>query len=115
MSIPKRAWRAIEGSGPPTAPIGLRALRSGMDDVTATVLRVAAAYGLISCHVDITFTSITVSYEREGAVPLTAVRIVNTTRDDYTRLQGITDVARAEILAGPDDRLLRDAYAAVSG
>ncbi len=64
-------------------------------DVTATVLRVAAAYGLMSCHVDITFTSITVSYDREGAVPLTAVRIVRTSRADYTRLQGIDDVARA--------------------
>ena len=30
-------------------------------DVTATVLRVAAAYGLTSCHVDITHTSITIS------------------------------------------------------
>src|SRR4029078_7659313 len=86
----KRAGRVIGGTGPPTAPIGLRALRSEMDDltahaalelalrvgesmmavgaaaadVTATVLRVAAAYGLISCHVDITYTSITVSYDR---------------------------------------------------
>jgi uncharacterized membrane protein YjjP (DUF1212 family) len=68
-------------------------------DVTATVLRVAAAYGLISCHVDITFTSITVSYDREGAVPLTAVRIVRSIQTDYTRLQGITDLAR-EVAAG---------------
>jgi uncharacterized membrane protein YjjP (DUF1212 family) len=123
--LPKRALRAIGGTGPPTAPIGLRALRSGMDDltahaalglalrigesmlavgapaadVTATVLRVAAAYGLISCHVDITYTSITVSYDREDAVPLTAVRIVRSIRADYTRLQGITDVAR-EVAAG---------------
>ena len=119
--MPKRAWQVIGGTGPPTAPIGLRALHSGMDDltahaalelalrmgesmlavgasaadVTATVLRVAAAYGLISCHVDITFTSITVSYDREGAVPRTAVRIVRTTQADYNRLQGITDLARA--------------------
>ena len=81
MRIPKRAWRAIGGSGPPTAPIGLRAQRSGMNDltahsalglalrvgesmlavgapaadVTATVLRVAGAYGMLSCHVDITY------------------------------------------------------------
>jgi len=126
--MPKRAWRVIGGTGPPTAPIGLRALRSGMDDltahaalglalrigesmmavgapaadVTATVLRVAAAYGLFSCHVDITYTSITVSYDREGAVPLTAVRIVRSIRSDYTRLQGITDVARA-VAAGDVD------------
>ncbi len=128
VRIPKLAWRAIGGTGPPTAPIGLRAQPSGMDDqtahaalelalrigesmmavgapaadVTATVLRVAAAYGLLSCHVDITFTSITVSYDREGAVPLTAVRIVGTSGADYTRLQGITDVARTVAKNGLD-------------
>jgi uncharacterized membrane protein YjjP (DUF1212 family) len=59
------------------------------------VLRVAAAYGLTSCQVDITHTSITVSYDRENAVPLTAMRIVRSSRTDYTRLQGITDLARA--------------------
>ena len=128
MQLPKRAWRLIGGTGPPTAPIGLRALRSGMDDlaahaalelalrtgesmmavgapaadVTATVLRVAAAYGLMSCHVDITYTSLTLSYDREGQVPLTAVRIVPSIRADYTRLQGITDVARAVSSGGLD-------------
>ena len=123
--VPERAWRAIAGNSPPTAPIGLRAQPSRMDDltahaalelalrigesmlsvgapaadVTATVLRVAAAHGLTSCQVDITFTSITVSYDREDAVPLTAVRIVRTSRTDYTRLQGISDLAR-EVAAG---------------
>ena len=119
--IPERAWRAIGGNSPPTAPIGLRAQPSRMDDltahaalglalrigasmlaieasaadVTATVLRVAAAYGLTSCQADVTHTSITVSYDRENAVPLTAMRIVRASRTDYTRLQGITDLARA--------------------
>jgi uncharacterized membrane protein YjjP (DUF1212 family) len=51
--------------------------------------------GLTSCQTDITHTSITVSYDREDAVPLTAMRIVRTSRPDYTRLQGITDLARA--------------------
>src|SRR3712207_7040564 len=64
-------------------------------DVTATVLRVAAAFGLTSCQVDITHTALTVSYDRENAVPLTAMRIVRTSRTDYTRLQGITELARA--------------------
>src|SRR3712207_6084769 len=56
-------------------------------DVTATVLRVAAAYGLTKCQVDITFTALTVSYDRENAVPLTAMRTVRTSRTDYTRPQ----------------------------
>lgn len=128
MRLPKRAWQAIGGTGPPTQPIGLRAIRSEMDDltahaalglalrigesmmavgapaadVTATVLRVAATYGLISCHVDITYTSIIVSYDREGGVPLTAVRIVPSIRADYTRLQGIADVAQAVTTGGLD-------------
>src|SRR3712207_3111274 len=119
--LPDRAWQAISGSGPPTEPFGLRAQPSRLDDltahaalglalrigesmlavgasaadVTATVLRVAAAYGLTNCQVDITFTSITVSYDRENAVPLTAMRTVRTSRLDYTRLQGITGLARA--------------------
>ena len=126
--IPERAWRVIAGTDPPTAPIGLRAQPSRMDDltahaalglalrigasmlavgasaadVTATVLRVAAAYGLTSCQVYITFTSITVSYDREDAVPLTAVRIVRTSRADYTRLQGITELARTVAAGGLD-------------
>ncbi|MBB3084512.1 threonine/serine ThrE exporter family protein [Geodermatophilus sabuli] len=121
LRLPERAWRAVAGNSPPTAPIGLRAQSSRMDDltahaalglalrigasmlavgapsadVTATVLRVAAAYGLTSCQVDITFTSLTVSFDREDAVPLTAMRIVRMSRTDYTRLQGITDLARA--------------------
>jgi uncharacterized membrane protein YjjP (DUF1212 family) len=128
VRLPERAWRAIAGTDPPTAPIGLRAQRSGMDDltahaalglalrigesmladgapaadVTATVLRVAAAYGLTSCQIDITHTSLTVSYDRENAVPLTAMRIVRTSRTDYTRLQGITDLARAVGAGGLD-------------
>ncbi len=128
MPFGKRAWRAIGGTGPPTAPFGLRALRSEMDDVaahaalglalrigesmlavgasaadvTATVLRVAAAYGLANCHTDLTYTSITVSLDREGAVPLTAVRIVGSVRTDYTRLQGVNELARTIADTGLD-------------
>src|SRR3712207_1773889 len=121
VRLPDRARRVIAGSGPPTAPFGLRSQPSRVDDltahaalglalrigetmlavgasaadVTATVLRVAAAYGLTSCQVDVTFTSLTVSYDRDDAVPLTLMRIVRPRGMDYTRLQGITDLARA--------------------
>jgi uncharacterized membrane protein YjjP (DUF1212 family) len=119
--LPQAAWRAIAGSGPPTAPFGLRSQPSRVDDltvhatlglalrigesmlaigasaadVTATVLRVAAAYGLTSCQVDATFTSLTVSFDRDDAVPLTVLRIVRMRGMDYNRLQGINDLARA--------------------
>jgi uncharacterized membrane protein YjjP (DUF1212 family) len=131
--LPDRAWRAISGSGPPTEPFALRSQPSRLDDTTAhmalglalrigesmmavgasaadvdaTVLRVAATYGLTGCQVDITYTSLTVSYDRDDAVPLTLMRIVRPRGMDYTRLQGITDLARA-IKA---DRLdIRDAH-----
>ena len=116
-----RAWRAVAGQDPPTGPIALRRRPSALDDlvahaalglalrlgesmlavgasaadVTATVLRVTDAYGLRHCQVDVTFTSLLVSYDREGAVPLTAVRTVRVRGMDYARLQGIADVARA--------------------
>ncbi len=131
--LPDRARRVISGSQPPTAPIGMRAQRSGVDevtahavlglalrigesmlavgasaaDVTATVLRVAAAYGLGSCQVDVTFTTLVVSYDRDDALPLTAMRTVRTGRMDYTRLQGITDLAR---VVGSDGLAVEDAH-----
>lgn len=127
MEIPRRAWRAIGGSGPPTVPIAMRPLRSEMDeaavnaaiglalrigelmlavgapaaDVIATVQRVADALRLFDCHVDVTYTSITVSYDRLGAVPLTALRVVRISQADYTRLQGVTDVAQ-DVVDGLD-------------
>lgn len=120
--LPDRARKAISGSGPPTAPLALRAQPSRVDadtarsalglalrigesmlavgasaaDVTATVLRVAAGYGLTDCQVDITFTSLTISYDPDDVPPLMLMRIVRPRGLDYTRLQGITDLA-AEI------------------
>jgi uncharacterized membrane protein YjjP (DUF1212 family) len=78
------------------------AIGASAADVTATVLRVAAAYGLTSCQVDVTFTSLMVSYDRENAVPLTAMRTVRPRGMDYTRLQGITNLARAVGAGGLD-------------
>lgn len=63
-------------------------------DVTATVLRVAAAYGLSSCQVDVTYTSLTVSWDRDEEVPLTGMRIVRVRAADYTRLHAVTNLAR---------------------
>ena len=115
-----RARKAIAAKSPPTMQIGLRADPSEIDelsahaalelalrigesmlavgvgaaDVTATMLRVAAAYGLASCQVDVTFTSLTVSWDRPNAVPLTGMRIVRTRTPDYTRLHAVTNLAR---------------------
>lgn len=57
-------------------------------DVTATVLMLTRTYGLASVHVDVTYTSVTVSYHRgPDADPITVMRIVRFRVQDYTRLQ----------------------------
>lgn len=131
--IGDRARRAFAGTEAPTVQIGLRAPHSTLDDlaahaalelalrigeamvalgvaaadVTATVLRVAAAHGMDRCQVDVTFTSLTVSWDRDDAVPLTGMRIVRARTQDYTRLQAVTDLAR-EVCEG--DVPLDDAH-----
>jgi uncharacterized membrane protein YjjP (DUF1212 family) len=131
--LPDQARKAIAGSGPPTAPFALRpqpgrvdaaTARSALDlalrigesmmavgasaaDTTAMVLRVAAASGLTDCQVDVTFTSLTISYAPDDVTPLVLMRIVRPRGLDYTRLQGITDLATA-IMA--EDLGLADAH-----
>lgn len=121
----RRTQAAVRAEGPPTQLIAIRrrdadvsdpiaqdvldlALRLGeallsvgasVSDVTATVLRVAAAYGLTSCQVDITFTSITVSAVREDGEPRTVMRIVKVRGIDYTRMDRLYELA-AKAAAG---------------
>ena len=57
------------------------------NDVTLTAIRVVRAYGLSGAHVDVTFTSITVSYHPgQSGTPLTMTRVVRSRSTDYTRL-----------------------------
>jgi uncharacterized membrane protein YjjP (DUF1212 family) len=59
-------------------------------DVVATVLRISDTYGILGMHVDITFTSITVSVHRSvNDDPLSVMRIVRVRTTDYTRLQKV--------------------------
>ncbi len=59
-------------------------------EVVATVLRLTSAYGVQSAHVDITFTSITVSIHRGmDADPLSVMRVVRTRSPDHTRLERV--------------------------
>lgn len=114
-----RAWgeRAswVRGVGEPTVPIGVpggdavtqRHARSVIDlalrvgeamlatgasaaDVVATVLRLTAAYGIHSAHVDVTFTSVTVSIHRGlDEDPLSVLRVVRVRSRDFTRLENV--------------------------
>ena len=59
-------------------------------DVVATVLRLSRAYGLTSAHVDVTFTSITISVHRGlDEDPISVMRVVRALTTDYTRMQGV--------------------------
>lgn len=59
-------------------------------DVTASTLRLLAAYGVTSAHVDITFTSITVSVLRGlDEDPLTVLRVIRQRSMDHSRLQNV--------------------------
>ncbi|WP_427886786.1 threonine/serine ThrE exporter family protein [Kribbella sp. GL6] len=65
---------------------------AGTADATATILGVTAAGGLRGCEVDITFTSMAVSYQAAPDVaPETHIRLVRYRSQDFSRL---TDVDR---------------------
>ena len=120
-TLRRRAARAVRSSSPPLRPITLTAgadrvdpataravldlaLRTGEAllstgapalDVTASVLQLVEAYGLSSCHVDVTYTSITVSYHRgEVDEPMTVMRIVRVRAADYRRLEDLQALVR---------------------
>lgn len=114
--------RALRPSGPPTDEIAVWTSPDGVDrktasavidlamrvgvallstgttasDVTATVRRLTGAYGLKSVHVDVTYTSVMVSYHRgPDADPVTVMRIVRFRVQDYTRLERLRSLVRS--------------------
>ncbi len=71
------------------------ALGAAAVDVTHAITRVTGAFGLDGCHVDLTFTSITVSYDPGTAgQPLTVMRVAQARSTDYDRLARVLDLAR---------------------
>lgn len=75
-----------------TLRVGEAMLSTGASaaDSVATVLRLAQAYGVGSLHVDVTYTSISVSIHRGlKEDPLTVLRGIPSRSPDYTRLEGV--------------------------
>jgi len=116
-----RAERAVRGSGIPDDLVALWQGTDGVDqrtaravidlamrvgetllstgasasDVVATALRLTDAYGLRSVHVDVTFTSISVSYHRgPDADPMTVMRGITVRSTDFTRLERLQTLVR---------------------
>ncbi|KAA9085255.1 threonine/serine exporter family protein [Microbacterium radiodurans] len=59
-------------------------------DVTSTIVRVSAIYGIDPVHVDVTYNSITVAHHRSGDDrPITLMRVVRGAIPDHARLQRI--------------------------
>ncbi len=72
--------------------VGDHFLASGMsaNDVVVQMLRVTHAFGLTGVHVDLTYTSITVTHHRGPAkAPLTVTRVVQPLVVDYTKVRDL--------------------------
>ncbi|MEJ1155049.1 threonine/serine exporter family protein [Microbacterium marmarense] len=70
--------------------IGETMLVSGApaSEVTLTIIRVSAVYGLDPVHVDVTYNSITVAHHQSGATrPITLMRVVKGAVTDHDKLQ----------------------------
>jgi uncharacterized membrane protein YjjP (DUF1212 family) len=82
--------------------VGDSLLSAGMsaNDVVVFILRVAHAYGLHGVHVDVTYTSISVSYYPGPDVPpVASIRVVRPTVVDYTKVRRLNRLV-ADIEAG---------------
>ncbi|MFT4165358.1 MAG: threonine/serine exporter family protein [Microlunatus sp.] len=74
-------------------------------DVTASTLRLLAAYDITSAHVDITFTSITVSVHRGlDEDPLTVLRVIRQRSMDHSRLQNVQRLVDRITQASAEER-----------
>ena len=63
---------------------------AGTAEVEATIVELTAACGLPSCEVDVTFTSLTVSYLRgEDVEPVTTMQVVRQRSVDFGRLSAV--------------------------
>lgn len=115
-----RARRAF-GGRTPTTLIGVRGQEGGPDeqhvrfvidlvlragelmlstgasaaDVTAAVIRLAKCYGVRSLHVDVTYSSLTISHHRGvHRDPITVMRIAAVMQLDFTRLERLQKLIR---------------------
>ncbi len=83
-------------------------------DVVATVLRLSRAYGLSTTHVDVTYTSITISVHRGiEEDPISVMRVVKALTTDYARMQGVLTLVD-EITRASEPMDVDDARAALS-
>lgn len=69
---------------------------AGAADTTATMLAVTSAAGLRNCEIDVTFTSVTISYQGEpDTPPETHMRQVRYRGTDYSHLTAVDHLVRS--------------------
>lgn len=129
QALRRTAWglRALVQPGAPTAPASeendedsrtqdaLRILGVAMqladillttgasaNDAAINARRVARAFGLLGVEADVSYTSITLSWQRAGREPVTVMRVVRTRTTDYNRLQRAYDLAHLIVTEHPD-------------
>lgn len=111
------ARRAVADTRPPEIPVALQRTPTGLSadiersvvdlvlrtaealtgsgatvaDATAALYRLAAGFGLSSCQINITFTTIMVSIDRHDD-PITRFRIASVRTSDYTRLAALIEL-----------------------
>src|SRR5690242_2157113 len=96
------------------AGIALMATGAAASDVVASVVRLTEAYGLRSVHVDVTFSALTVSYNRGPmSDPLTMTRVVKARNQDFTRLARLYDVVDRVVAEPPAVAEARERFNAV--
>lgn len=87
---------------------------ASVNDVTLAALQITKAYGVTPVHVDVTYTSITVSYHRGTTDdPLAVTRVIRARTVDYTRLQRLIELT-AQIENGLDIDAARKEYTALN-
>ncbi|MFE3328282.1 threonine/serine exporter ThrE family protein [Streptomyces sp. NPDC059176] len=82
----------------------------GAEDVEAAMLAVSSSYGLDQCEPTVTFTLLSITYQRSLVDdPVTANRTVRRRGTDYTRLVAVYQLV-ADISAGDHEIKLDEAY-----
>lgn len=82
-------------------------------EVTLTIVRVAAAYGLEPVHIDVTYNSITAAHHRSGAAqPIALMRVVRQTAPDHDKLRQLQALV-VDIRQGLPPEAARDRYRAI--
>lgn len=87
---------------------------ASVNDGTVTALQIVKAYGVSPVHVDVTYTSITISYHRDiSEDPLTLTRVIRARTTDYTRLQRLEELTQ-QVESGLDIDEARERYVQIT-